>query len=84
MPEGGSLIKFHNGQYQFKVPFIMYTDFVELIEAKQCQEPFPEPNPERPYTKVFNLNIPSGFCVNSKFANGKIENPLKPYKGEIV
>ena len=75
MPEEGSLIKFHNGQYQFKVPFIMYADFVEPIEAKPCQGPFPEPNPERPYTKVFNPNISSGFCVNSKFTYGKIENP---------
>ena len=85
MPEEGSLVKFHDGQYQFKVPFIMYTDFeaiLEPIEATPGQEPSPNPNPESSYTKVLNQHIPSGFCVNSKFAYGNVENPSKLYRGE--
>ena len=27
MPKRGSLVKFHDGQHQFKVPFFMYADF---------------------------------------------------------
>ena len=75
MPKKGSLLKFHNGQYKFKVPYIMYTDF----EATQAPL---TPNPEVPYTERINKHIPSGFCVNGKFAYGKVENPLKVYRGE--
>ena len=32
MPKEGSLVKFQNGQYQFKVPFIMYTNFESILE----------------------------------------------------
>ena len=32
MPKEGSLIKFQNGQNQFKVPFIMYADFKAILE----------------------------------------------------
>ena len=32
MPEEGSLVKFHSGQYQFKVPFVMYADFEAILE----------------------------------------------------
>ena len=78
MPEEGSLVKFHDGQYQFKVPFIMYTDFEVILDP--IEEPCP--SSKSSYTKVINQHIPSGFCVNSKFAYGKVENPLKLYRGE--
>ena len=78
MPKEGSLVKFHDGHYQFKVPFIMYTDFEVILEP--TEEPCP--SSESSYTKVINQHISSGFCVNSKFAYGKVENPLKLYRGE--
>ena len=78
MPKEGSLIKFQDGQYQFKVLFIMYTDFEAILESIES----PKPNPESPYTKCINQHIPSGFCVNSKFAYGEDENPLKLYRGK--
>ena len=56
----------------------MYTDFESIL--KPIEEP--SPNPEEPYIKEINQHIPSGFCVYSKFAYGKIENPLKLYRGE--
>ena len=85
MPKEGSLVKFQDGQNQFKVPFIMYADFeaiLEPIEATPGQGPSPNPNPKESRTAVINQHIPSGFCVNSKFAYGKVENPLKLYRGE--
>ena len=78
MPKEGSLIKFQDGQNQFKFPFIMYTDFEPILEPIEATNP----NPESSYTKVINQQIPIGFCVNSKFAYGKVENPLKLYRGE--
>ena len=42
----------------------------------------PNPNPESSYIKVIIYHIPSGFCVNSKFAYEEVENPLKLYRGE--
>ena len=64
MPKEGSLLKFKSGQYQFKVPFIMYADFesiLEPIEATPGQGPSPNPNPESSYTNVISQHIPSGF-----------------------
>ena len=78
MPEEGSLGKFQEGQNQFKAPFIMYTDFEAILEQIEA----PNPNPKESFAKVINQHIPSGFCVNSKFAYGEVENLLKLYRGE--
>ena len=67
-------MKFHNGLYQFKVPFINYADFKPTEESNF--------NPEELYTKEINPHISSGFCTYSKFAYGKVENPEKLYGGE--
>ena len=64
MPEEGSLVKFQDGQNQFKVPFIMYANFAAILEPIESLNP----NPESSYTNVISQHIPSGFCVNSKFA----------------
>ena len=78
MPKEGSLVKFHNGLYQFKVPFVMYADFEAILEPIHAINP----NPEISHTKEINKHIHSGFCVYSKFAYGKVKDPLKLYKGE--
>ena len=78
MPKEGSFVEFHEGQNQFKVPFAMCAD-LEAILMPTEESNF---NPEKPYTKEINQHIPSGFCVYSKFACGKVENPLKLYRGE--
>ena len=31
MPKEGSLLKFHDGQYQFKAPFVMDADFQGVL-----------------------------------------------------
>ena len=78
MPEEGSFIEFHDGQNQFKVPFVMYGD----LEANLKPMEGPSPNQEESYTKEINQHIPSSFCVNSVFTYRKVENPLKLYRGE--
>ena len=78
MPKEGSFVKFHDGQYQFKVPFAMYADFEAILKPIQATNP----NPEESYTEEINKHIPSGFFVYSKFTYRKVENPLKLYGGE--
>ena len=78
MPEEGSFMEFHDGQNQFKVPFIMCADLEAILKPVEG----PSPNPDKPYTKEINQHIPSGFCMNSTFTYGKVENPLKLYRGE--
>ena len=78
IPEEGSFVKFQDGQNQFKVPFVMYGDFEAILNPKKVIES----NPKKPYTKEINQHVPSGFCVNSVFIYGEVENPLKLYRGE--
>ena len=56
----------------------MYADFEAILKPIEA----PKPNPEESYTKVINQHIPSGFCAYSEFSYGKVENPLKPYRGK--
>ena len=78
MPKKGLFVKFHDGQNQFKVPLVMYADFESILNPIESSEG----NPEELYTEVINQHIPCGFCVYSKFAYGKVENPLKLYRGK--
>ena len=65
-------------KFQFKVPFIMYADFESILEPIQG----PENNPRISSTRGINNHVPSGWCVRSEFAYGKVENPLKLYHGK--
>ena len=56
----------------------MYADFKAILKPIQATNPYPESS----HAKVINQHIPSGFCVNSKFVYGKVENRLKLYRGE--
>ena len=78
MPEKGLFIEFHDGQNQFKVPFIMYADFEAIFKPTKGSN-F---DPNEPYTKEMNKHVPSGFCVNSMFAYEEVQNPLKLYRVE--
>ena len=53
----------------------MYADFEAILEPIKSPGRYPESS----YTKVINQHIPSGFCVNSKFAYDKVENLLKNF-----
>ena len=55
MPEKGSFIKFHDGQNQFKVPFIMNGDFEAILKPTEENVKF---DPEKSYTKEINQHTP--------------------------
>ena len=81
-------LKYHDGQYQFKVPFVMYAAFESiLIPVKERYEDrMKELKNKRKdtesNTKKVNRHLLSGWCVRSKFAYGDIQDPLKAYIGK--
>ena len=81
MPKQGSTVKFKDGQNQFRVPFIKYTDFELILKIVDPVEPGSS-NPSQPYTNEVNQHTPSGWCIYSKFAYGDVDNPLRAYKGK--
>ena len=64
MPHNKPIVEFCDGQYQFKVPFIMCADFESLLEPIQGSSK----DPSGPWTIVTNNHISSGWCVYSEFA----------------
>ena len=78
MPHKNPIVQYSNGQFQFKVPFIMYADFESILEPIQG----PGNNPTISSTRCINNNVPYGWCIRSEFAYGKVENPLRLYRGE--
>ena len=78
MPHKNPIGQYSDGQYQFKVPFVMYADFESILEPIQG----PANDPMSSSTRGINNHVPSGWCVHSEFAYGKVENPLKLYHGE--
>ena len=77
MPHKKPIVEYSDGQFQFKVPFIMYADFESILEPIQG----PGNNPSISSTRGVNIHTPSGWCVYSKFAYGKVTNPLQEYRG---
>ena len=81
-------LKFHDGQYQFKVRFMMYADFESIL--KPVDERYRDKmntvkagrKGKAPYTEKINTHIPSGWCVHSTLAYGDVPNPLKMYWGK--
>ena len=81
-------LKFHNGQYQFKVPFMLYADFESI--SKPVDERYrvrmntmkTERKGKVPYPEKINTHVPSGWCVHSTFAHGDVADPLKIYRGK--
>ena len=89
MPTGKEKwLKFHNGQYQFKVPFMLYADFESIL--KPVDEPYrnrmntmkTEKKGKASFTEKINTHVPSGWCVHSTFAYGDVPDPLKMYRGK--
>ena len=76
MPHKKPIVQYSDGQFQFKVPFIMYADFESILEPIHG----PENNPRISSTRGINNHVPSGWCLCSEFAYGKVENPLTLFK----
>ena len=77
MPHKNPIIQYSDGQSQFKAPFIMYADFESILELIQG----PGNDPSISSTRGVKIHTPSRLCVYSKFAYGKVTNPLTEYRG---
>ena len=77
MPKQGSTIEFKDGQNQFRVPFIKYTEFESILEPIQG----PSPDLNQLYTNEVNQHTQSGWCVYSKFTYRDVDNLLRLYRG---
>ena len=76
-------LKFHDGQYQFKVPFMLYADFKSILKLvdfryrDRMNTMKTERKDKASYMEKINTHIPSGWCVHSTFAYGDAFNPSK-------
>ena len=72
MPHRKPIVEYSNGQYQCKVPFIMYANFESILE------PISGPANNRRISSAHGVNIHtlSGWCVRSEFAYGNVKDPL--------
>ena len=81
-------LKFHDGQYQFKFPFMLYTDFGSILKPvnewyrDKMNRMKAERKGKASYMEMINTHIPSGWCVHSTFAYGDVPNLLKMYQGK--
>ena len=81
-------LKYHDGQYQFKVPFMLHADFENIL--KPVHERYRDKmnrmkagkKGEAPCTEKINKHVPSGWCVHSTFAYKDVDNPLNMYRGK--
>ena len=71
MPSWKPYVEYSNGQYQLKVPFMMYADFESLLVK-----------PPEGEEGVVNAREPLGWCVKSEFVHGEVSNPIKLYRGK--
>ena len=78
MPHKKPIAEYSDGQFQFKVPFIMYTDFESILEPILG----PGNNPRISTTRGINAHVPSGWCICSEFAYGEVKDPLALYRGK--
>ena len=77
MPNKNPIVRYSDGQYQFKVLLMMYADFESILEPIQGASN----NPNVSSTRGVNIHTPSGWCVYSKFFYGEVTNPLTQYRG---
>ena len=90
MPHKKPVVEYSDGQFQFKVPFIIYTDFESILKAMgpvgpgSLHDPLlgPGNNPRILTTRGINIHVPSGWCIHSEFAYGKVKDPLVLYRGK--
>ena len=77
MPIKNPLVKYTDGQYQFKVPFVIYADFESILVPTSGAAN----NPEMSSTRGINIREPSGWCMYSKFAYGSGIDGFRKYRG---
>ena len=79
MPKENSFMRFHSGQYQVNVPFVIYTDFDVFLQGSEEET---KPDPLSSYTRDINHHIPFRFCPYLTFTYGEVEDPLRLYQGK--
>ena len=63
-------LKFHDGQYQFKIPFMLYADFESVLKPvdkryrKKVNTVKTERKRKASYTEKINTHVPSVCCVH--------------------
>ena len=78
-------LKLHDGQYQFRVPFVLYADFESMLKPvdEKYREKMNQKKAERkgkiPYTEKINAHVRPGWCVRNKFVHGDVLDPMKVY-----
>ena len=77
MPNRKPIVNYSDGQYQFKVLFMMYADFELILEPMQGASNYPNISS----TREINVHTPSGWSFYSKFSYGDVTNPLTQYRG---
>ena len=85
--ENKKWLQYHDGQCQFKVPFMLYADFESILKPmdERYKDKINQLKSKRKgesYTEKINTHVPSGWCVYSKFAYGDVPDPLKLYRGK--
>ena len=78
LPHREPIVEYSDGQFQFKVLFIMYTGFESILELISG----PGNNPRISTTRDINIHVPSGWCIHSEFSYGEVKDPLKLYRGK--
>ena len=79
-------LKFHNEQYQLKVPFMLYADFESILDSvgEQYRAKMNKMKNVRkgktPNTEKINTHVRSGRSVHSTFIYGDFPDPLKLYR----
>ena len=81
-------LKFHDGQYQFKIPFMLYAEFESILKPvkeryrDKMNKMKAEGKGKAPYTEKINTHVLSGWCVHSTFAYEDVPVPLKMHQGK--
>ena len=71
-------LKFQDGLYQFKVPFMLYADFESILKPVDERYRYKMNimkagrKGKAPYTEKISKHIPSGWCIHSTFAHGDV------------
>ena len=68
-----SIVKYTDGQYQFKVPFVTYADFQSILVPVSSSA-------NKSSTRGINIHEPFGWCMNSTFPYSNKLSKLQQYR----
>ena len=74
MPQENSFMRFHSGQYHFKVPFVIYANFEAILQGLEEET---DPDPLSSYMRDINYHVPSRFHTHIMFVYREVKDPLR-------